>query len=112
MSPMEKLRIGILREGKIPPDKRVPLTPRQCAYLIAQYPHLSIFIQPSPFRCYGDEEYQGFGLPVKEDLSDCDLLMSIKEVPPDQLLPGKKYMFFSHTIKKQPQNRSLLQEAL
>jgi alanine dehydrogenase len=33
----------------------------------------------------------------------------VKEVPVEQLIPGKTYLFFSHTIKKQPHNRKLLQ---
>lgn len=103
-----RLKIGILREEKSPPDKRVPLTPLICAELLRLYPNLEIHIQPSHIRCYSDEEYLAFGLTLKEDLSDCDLLMGIKEVPPQLLIPGKQYFFFSHTIKKQPHNRPLM----
>lgn len=101
--------IGLIREGKIPHDKRVPLTPQQCSELQDEYSDLKIIIQPSPFRCYSDEEYLEFGLNLNEDLSQCDILMGIKEVPIDELIPGKKYMFFSHTIKKQAHNQKLLQ---
>ena len=27
------MKIGVIREGKVPPDSRVPLTPEQCAFL-------------------------------------------------------------------------------
>ncbi|HET6228039.1 MAG TPA: alanine dehydrogenase, partial [Bacteroidia bacterium] len=101
---MNKLKIGILREEKSPPDKRVPLPPLICAELIRKYPNLEIFVQPSKIRCYEDYEYTSFGVPLKEDLSDCDILMGVKEVPLDKLIPNKKYFFFSHTIKKQPHN--------
>src|SRR5450755_597860 len=94
-------KIGILREGKIPHDHRVPFSPHQCAELLKEYPDLQLFIQPSPIRCFADEEYVSLGLNLQEDLSQCDILMGIKEVPADRLLPGKKYLFFSHTIKKQ-----------
>jgi alanine dehydrogenase len=109
---MQKLRLGILREEKNPPDKRVPFTPLQCSELIRDHPGLEIVVQKSPLRCYTDEEYSSFGLPLADDMSSCDLLMCIKEVPPDKMIPNKKYIFFSHTIKKQPHNKKLLQAAL
>ena len=97
---MTNIKIGVLREQKSPPDMRVPLTPLICAELTKQYPNLEIYIQPSPIRCYSDTEYTAFGVTLKEDLSDCDILMGVKEVPYDKLIPNKKYFFFSHTIKK------------
>jgi saccharopine dehydrogenase (NAD+, L-lysine forming) len=106
---MNKIKIGVLREEKSPPDMRVPLTPLICAELLKQYPGLEIYVQPSSIRCYHDEEYTAFGVPLKEDLNDCDILMGVKEVPVELLIPGKKYLFFSHTIKKQPHNRKLMQ---
>lgn len=105
---MKKLKIGVLREEKNPPDKRVPLTPLICSELSKKYPHAEIVVQPSKIRCYTDEEYSFFGIPLQEDLSDCDVLMGVKEVPADKLIPGKIYFFFSHTIKKQPHNKDLM----
>jgi saccharopine dehydrogenase (NAD+, L-lysine-forming) len=101
-------KLGILREGKTPPDKRVPFTPLQCKQLLKEYPGLEIIIQPSPIRCYTDDEYGAAGLNLQEDISQCDVLMGIKEVPIDALIPGKKYFFFSHTIKKQAHNKKLI----
>ena len=105
-------RIGIVREEKIPNDKRVAFTPEQCAYISKQYKNIELYVQPSPFRSYTDAEYQACGVTLKEDLSDCSILIGIKEVPPHYLLADKKYLFFSHTIKKQPHNQKLLQAAL
>jgi saccharopine dehydrogenase (NAD+, L-lysine-forming) len=105
---MNKLKIGVLREEKSPPDKRVPLTPLICAELIRKYPHIEIVVQPSKIRCYDDVEYTAFGVPLQEDLIDCQVLMGVKEVPKDKLQPNKKYFFFSHTIKKQPHNKALM----
>ncbi len=105
---MQKIKIGVLREEKTPPDMRVPLTPLICSELLRKYQNLEIVVQPSKIRCYTDEEYTSFGIPLKEDLSDCDVLMGVKEVPPDKLIPGKKYFFFSHTIKKQSHNQKLM----
>lgn len=105
------LKVGIIREGKVPPDARVPLSPEQCAEAQSRLP-VQIVVQPSPIRCYRDDEYTAQGIVLQEDISDCDVLMGVKEVPIDHLLEHKTYLFFSHTIKKQPYNRPLLQAML
>lgn len=102
------MRIGLIRERKTPPDTRVALTPKQCANLLQQYPDISIVVQPSPDRCYSDDEYRAEGITIQEDLNDCDVLLGIKEVKIDYLIPGKTYFFFSHTKKKQPYNQKLM----
>ncbi|MFA7274492.1 MAG: NAD(P)-dependent oxidoreductase [Crocinitomicaceae bacterium] len=109
---MEKIKIGILREGKTPPDKRVPFTPQQCSKVVNTFSGLEIVVQPSPIRAFSDEEYQEAGIQLQEDLSDCDILMGVKEVNVQDLIPNKKFLFFSHTIKKQKYNRHLLQAIL
>ncbi|MFN5307767.1 MAG: NAD(P)-dependent oxidoreductase [Bacteroidota bacterium] len=101
------MKIGILREGKQPPDKRVPFTPEQCAFIQNHF-SAEVVVQPSDIRCYRNDEYQSAGIRMQEDVKDCDLLMGIKEVPAADLIPGKKYLFFSHTIKKQPHNIKLM----
>jgi alanine dehydrogenase len=106
------MKIGILKETKIPVDNRVPLTPEQCRDIEKIFPALQVVVQPSADRCYTDEEYSRAGITLDDDLGSCDLLMGVKEVKAGTLLPGKTYMFFSHTIKKQPQNRELLKTIL
>ena len=106
---MAEIKIGILNEGKTPPDKRVPLTPFQCKELITQYPNLSLVVQKSPIRCCDDEEYANLGIPLVDDVSDCDVLFGVKEVVKSELLEYKTYFYFSHTIKEQSYNRALLQ---
>jgi len=105
------MRIGIIKERKVPPDYRVPLTPEQCVELEATLGS-AIVIEPSPRRCFSDEEYQKCGLALSTDLSGCDTLIGVKEVPIDHLIPDKTYLFFSHTIKEQPYNRELLRTIL
>jgi hypothetical protein len=105
---MKKIKIGVLREEKSPPDKRVPLTPLTCHELCKKYPQVEILVQPSTIRCYSDDEYRAFGLTLSEDLSSCDVLMGVKEVPVEKLIAGKSYFFFSHTIKKQAHNKKLM----
>jgi alanine dehydrogenase len=106
------MKIGIIREGKVPPDKRVALLPHQCKEIMERFPQIQLYVQPSPIRCVTDEAYQTAGIPVTEDLSHCDILFGIKEVPTNQLIENKTYFFFSHTVKKQKYNRHLLQTIL
>ena len=109
---MKKLKLGIIREGKTPPDKRVPLTPLECKELANKFPQVELYIQPSEIRIFNDSEYSDLGISLKEDLSDCDVLIGVKEVPSSMLIPNKTYFFFSHTTKKQPYNQKLLQTIL
>jgi saccharopine dehydrogenase (NAD+, L-lysine forming) len=106
------IRIGLVKEGKVPPDKRVPFTPLQTEEIEQRFPNVKVVCQQSSFRCFKDEEYSALDISVQQQIDDCDILMGIKEVPIPQLVPEKTYLFFSHTIKKQPYNRKLLQEVL
>ncbi|MFN0016265.1 MAG: NAD(P)-dependent oxidoreductase [Saprospiraceae bacterium] len=104
-------KIGIIREGKVPSDARTPLTPEQCKQIVARFP-VELVVEPSPVRCFTDAEYQAAGIQLTTDLSNCDILLGVKEVPVGQLIAEKTYLFFSHTVKKQPHNRHLLQTVL
>jgi saccharopine dehydrogenase (NAD+, L-lysine forming) len=106
------MKIGVIRETKTPPDRRVPLTPRQCSELEKKYPELDIIVEPSPMRCYSDDEYRSAGVNVSDDLSECEIMMGVKEVDIPELRPDKSYLFFSHTAKEQPYNRKLLKEII
>ncbi len=103
------IKIGIIREGKTPPDKRVPLSPEQCERILNDYDNVELYVQKSNIRKFSDRDYERLGIAVVEDVSHCDILMGVKEVPVDELIPNKKYLFFSHTFKEQPYNRKLLQ---
>ena len=107
-----KQTIALIREGKVPHDKRVALTPAQCVFLEKMYPNVDFVIQPCEYRCIPDSEYIDAGLNVSENISGCDIFIGIKEVPKADLIPGKIYLFFSHTIKKQPHNKDLLKAIL
>lgn len=102
------MKIGILKERKNPPDRRVVLSPKKCAELLKIYPQLEIKVESSDSRFFTDEDYRTEGIGVFEDVSDCDVLLGVKEVPVESLISNKKYFFFSHTIKKQKYNRNLL----
>jgi saccharopine dehydrogenase (NAD+, L-lysine forming) len=102
------IKIGLIREGKSPADARVALTPAQCKWIRQNREDLKIFVQTSTVRCYTDAEYVSAGVTVQEDISECDMLLGIKEVPIDMLLENKTYLFFSHTKKMQPYNQKML----
>lgn len=106
------MKVGIIKEGKVPVDHRVAFTPSQCAQIVKQYSNVELVVQPSDIRAFTDQEYIDEGITLQEDLSDCDVLFGVKEVPLDQLIDGKTYFFFSHTIKKQAYNKELLQTVL
>jgi len=105
-------KIGLIREGKTPPDKRVAFTPLQAEEIEQRFPDVKVVCESSEIRCFKDEEYKAFDIEVTNNIQDCDILMGIKEVPAASLIPWKTYLFFSHTLKKQPYNRKLLQAAL
>lgn len=109
---MPQLKIGLIREGKVPPDLRVPFTPLQVEEIQQRFTHVKVVCQESSFRSFKDDEFRQLDIEVVKDLGDCDILMGIKEVPIDNLIADKTYLFFSHTIKKQPYNRKLLQAIL
>ena len=105
-------KIGVIREGKVPTDKRVPLIPEHVVQLVHENSEFEVCIQESEIRCYDNSSYRDLGIEVKEDISACDILLGVKEVPVPELIEGKTYLFFSHTTKEQPYNRELLKEIL
>lgn len=106
------MKIALIKERKNPPDRRVVFSPRKCQEVMETFPEANIVAETSEVRFFKDKAYQKYGVEVKDDISDCDVLLGVKEVPVEFLIPNKKYFFFSHTIKKQPYNRKLLQAIL
>ena len=102
------MKFGLIREGKLPPDERVALTPLQCREFIERWPEVELVVQESEVRRISAEEYTEAGVSVVKDVSDCDVLIGVKEVNVEDLIAGKTYLFFSHTYKKQPYNAKLL----
>ncbi len=106
------MKFGIIKERKNPPDRRVVFSPEKLQEFQQQFPAATIVVESSDIRVFSDDAYLNAGFEVTTDLSDCDVLIGVKEVPIDALIPNKKYFFFSHTIKKQPYNRNLLKAVL
>ncbi len=109
---MKSITLGVIREGKVPPDFRVPLTPKQCKAIELLYPEVKVVVQHSQIRTYTDSAYTEQGIEMVESLEDCDYIFGVKEVQIADLIPNKTYFFFSHTFKKQPYNRALLNAVL
>jgi alanine dehydrogenase len=112
MPQMKRIKIGLLRETKTPPDRRIALSPKMAAELLLNYPKLDIVVQPNAGRCFTDQEFTDAGIRLQEDLSDCNLLLGIKEVSIPTLIEGKQYLFFAHVAKKQAYNKALLKAIL
>src|SRR5690606_30396951 len=106
------MKFGIIRERKNPPDRSVVLSPAECQNVLTHYPKAQIVVESSPIRAFTDDQYRDRGMEVVDNMESCDVLLGVKEVPIDFLIPNKSYFFFSHTIKKQPYNRNLLRAIL
>jgi alanine dehydrogenase len=106
------MKFGIIKERKSPPDRRVVFSPGELAKLKQLYHEATVEVESSDIRIFTDLQYKSMGITVTEDVSACDVLFGVKEVPVENLIPNKAYFFFSHTIKKQPYNRKLLQAIL
>lgn len=106
------MKFGIIKERKNPPDRRVVFAPNELTRLKQLYHDAIVEVESSDIRIFSDVQYQSMGITVTDDVSDCDVLFGVKEVPVENLIPNKAYFFFSHTIKKQPYNRKLLQAIL
>ncbi|WP_242202384.1 NAD(P)-dependent oxidoreductase [Aestuariivivens insulae] len=106
------MKFAIIKERKNPPDRRVVFSPSKLVEAKQQFPQATFKVESSSIRVFPDSTYQDVGLEVVNDISDCDVMIGVKEVPIEALIPNKKYFFFSHTIKKQSYNRKLLQAIL
>jgi alanine dehydrogenase len=106
------MKFALIKERKNPPDRRVVLAPAACEKILKKYPDATIKVEHSEVRAFTDDAYKNVGCTITDDVSDCDVLFGVKEVPIDALIPNKKYFFFSHTIKHQPYNRKLLRAIL
>ena len=106
------MKFGIIKERKNPPDRRVVFSPKKLNEFQQKFPEALLKVEPSLIRVFSDVAYQKKGIEVTENMTDCDVLIGVKEVPIEALIPNKKYFFFSHTIKKQPYNRALIQAIL
>lgn len=106
------LTFALIAERKNPPDRRVVLSPEKCQEVIKRFPNARIIVESSDIRIFPDEAYREAGFEVLDDVSEAEVMLGVKEVPVEALIPNKKYFFFSHTIKKQSYNRKLLQAIL
>ena len=107
-----KIKFALIKERKTPPDRRVVFSPEELKTAVKKFPEAVFKVESSDIRIFADEEYKKADFEVGQEVSDCDVMLGVKEVPVPHLIPDKKYFFFSHTIKKQPYNRDLLREVL
>ncbi|KAK8348668.1 hypothetical protein V6Z11_A06G095800 [Gossypium hirsutum] len=108
--------VGILSESSNKWERRVPLTPSHCARLLHSGREKTgiarIIVQPSTKRIHHDSLYEDVGCHISDDLSECGLILGIKQPKLDMILPNRAYAFFSHTHKAQKENMPLLDKIL
>jgi alpha-aminoadipic semialdehyde synthase len=104
------MKFGIRAEDKSEWERRSPLVPEDAAALKAG--GLALVAQSSPQRAFNDEEFTQAGIALQTDLTDCDVILGLKEIPADCLEPDKAYVFFSHVIKGQPYNMPMLRRMM
>jgi hypothetical protein len=109
---MQSITFAIIKERKNPPDKRTVFSPVKLREVQEAFPSAKFIVEASRIRAFPDVAYEKAEFTVTDDVSKADILLGIKEVPVEALLPHKTYFFFSHTIKKQESNRALLQTIL
>jgi alpha-aminoadipic semialdehyde synthase len=103
--------LGIRREDKNEWERRVPLIPEYVQELKEKH-GVETIIQPSKIRIFSEKEYENAGAVINEDLSSCPVVFAIKEIPIDFFVPGRTYVFFSHTVKGQKHNMPMLKKMM
>jgi len=99
--------VGIRREDKNRWEARAPLTPQDVERIGREH-GVRFLVQPAPVRAFPDGDYRQSGAEIGEDLSECNAILAVKEIPKHLFQPGGAYVFFSHTIKAQPHNMAML----
>lgn len=75
------------------------MAPQQVKEILEKEKDIKILVQPSKKRVFADCEYIEVGAILSEDLSECQLIIGVKEIPIDKFMADKTFMYFSHTIK-------------
>ncbi|EGW06535.1 Alpha-aminoadipic semialdehyde synthase, mitochondrial [Cricetulus griseus] len=91
-------------------ERRAPLAPKHIKGITKL--GYKVLIQPSNRRAIHDKEYARAGGILQEDITEACLILGVKRPPEEKLMSKKTYAFFSHTIKAQEANMSLLDQVL
>uniref|UniRef100_A0A1A8QTP6 Alpha-aminoadipic semialdehyde synthase, mitochondrial n=2 Tax=Nothobranchius pienaari TaxID=704102 RepID=A0A1A8QTP6_9TELE len=102
--------LAIRREDVNPWERRAPLAPRHVKELTNN--GVKVLVQPSNRRAIHEKFYMKAGAVVQEDISEASLIIGVKRMPEEKVIPRKTYAFFSHTIKAQEPNMGLLDDLL
>ena len=112
MESSKLVKIGIRKENRSVWERRVALTPNHVKQIRAEYPNFEFYVEPSKVRIFKDHEYEECGAIISKDLSTCDIIIGIREIPCDELIENRTFMFFGHVIKAQEHNLPMLDEIL
>jgi alpha-aminoadipic semialdehyde synthase len=102
--------VGMVREVYSKWERRSPFTPENVKNLVQQ--GLRVLVQPCNKRVFADWEYEAAGAELVDDLEPACTIFGVKQVPIENLIPDRTYVFFSHVIKAQPENMALLDALL
>jgi alpha-aminoadipic semialdehyde synthase len=103
--------IGVRRETKSPWERRTPVTPDLARHLVRSL-DIEVLVQPSARRVFSDADYTRAGATMCTSLADANLILGVKEIPPELVQPRTAYLFFAHVIKGQPANMPMLQRLM
>ena len=106
------MKFTLIKERKSPPDRRVVFSPETFLQAKNLFPSATFTVESSDIRIFADQDYEKHGLLIEKAIDKPEVLLGVKEVPVEALIPNTSYFFFSHTIKKQPYNRKLLKAVL
>ncbi len=79
--------VGIRRETKNRWERRAPLTPHHVRSLVRK--GVAVVVQPSQIRIFTDEEYHRAGAVISEDLSPASVIVGVKEIPVEAIIPER-----------------------
>ena len=102
---------GIRHEDKYAPERRTPLVPNDIRFLTSEH-DIPFKVETSPKRIFTHREFEAAGAEVTGDLSGCDTILGVKEMPVGYFRKGKVYVYFSHVIKGQSQNMPMLPDLM
>ncbi|MFW9925195.1 MAG: hypothetical protein ACFFDM_00355 [Candidatus Thorarchaeota archaeon] len=100
-------KIGLRKEEK-PFETRVPIVPKHAEFLNKKH-GIQFVVEPSDQRIFKSTDYSPANVETRFlKGSSANVILGIKEMPIDFFEAYKVYVFFSHTIKCQKYNMSML----
>ncbi|KAG8178486.1 hypothetical protein JTE90_024646 [Oedothorax gibbosus] len=94
-----------IRREELMWKRRAPLSADHVRELCQK--DIKVIVQSCNRRVFTNESYSNAGAEIREDISDASVILGVKEVSIEHLLPDKTYCFFCHATKGEPQNTAI-----